>query len=462
MLNVILGLIGLSIIVVIHEFGHFLAARANGVEVEAFSLGWGPTLLSAKRGRTEWKLSAFPLGGYCKMKGEDAFKTALEQNLPTLPKEEGSFYSASPTRRIGILAAGPIMNFVFAIVLSTIVALVGTQVQTISNKIILASEYGGTIGGNTEQNVQNPADIAGLRTGDIITKIDDVEIKDYSDLQRIIAMNGGKTLHMTVLRDGTPVEVTITPRLDKATGQGLIGIYGWVDPVVESVEKGSAAAIAGLESGDVILEVDGKPVNHSIDLAKYLENQPERINLTIQRGTERIEKTLVLTYTDRDPKTAESNLGIVFKTITKTTKASSLADAILMGANTTWETFVLSIKSIGLLFSGIDVFSAVSGPARITYMVGASASESFKQSGIAGILPVLSFLALISVSLGFMNLLPIPALDGGQIVLCLVEIVNRKPLKVRTLYRYQSAGSIIVLALIIVATMSDVLFFFRR
>ena len=95
-------------------------------------------------------------------------------------------------------------------------------------------------------------------------------------------------------------------------------------------------------------------------------------------------------------------------------------------------------------------------------MVGASASESFKQSGIAGILPVLSFLALISVSLGFMNLLPIPALDGGQIVLCLVEIVNRKPLKVRTLYRYQSAGSIIVLALIIVATMSDVLFFVRR
>ena len=139
-----------------------------------------------------------------------------------------------------------------------------------------------------------------------------------------------------------------------------------------------------------------------------------------------------------------------------------MADAILMGANTTWETFVVSIKSIGLLFSGIDVFSAVSGPARITYMVGASASESFKQSGIAGILPVLSFLALISVSLGFMNLLPIPALDGGQIVLCLVEIVNRKPLKVRTLYRYQSAGSIIVLALIIVATMSDVLFFFRR
>jgi len=235
--------IGLSIIVVIHEFGHFLAARAHGVEVEAFSLGWGPTLLSAKRGRTEWKLSAFPLGGYCKMKGEDAFKTALEQNLPTLPKEEGSFYSASPTRRIGILAAGPIMNFVFAIVLSTIVALVGTQVQTISNKIILASEYGGTIGGNTEQTSRILQTSLGFEQATIITKIDDVEIKDYSDLQRIIAMNGGKTLHMTVLRDGTPVEVTITPRLDKATGQGLIGIYGWVDPVVETVEKGSAAQL---------------------------------------------------------------------------------------------------------------------------------------------------------------------------------------------------------------------------
>lgn len=461
MLNILLGLLGLSIIVIIHELGHFLAARANGVEVEAFSIGWGPTLLSSKRrgtGGTEWKVSALPLGGYCKMKGEESFKQAIEQNLSTLPNEKGSFYSVSPWRRMSILAAGPTMNFALAILFSTIVSLAGTQIQTIPNKIILASEYGAEVSGAAS----NPADVAGLRTGDIITSIDGQTVQDYSDLQRIIGINGGKTLRMAVLRDGTSQEITITPRLDKATGQGLIGIYGWVDPVIGAVEKGSAAAIAGLEAGDQIVAVDGEPVNNSIDMVKHLDTKPEQIVVRIRRGDATLDRTLVLAYTGADAQSVQSNIGIAFKTIARTTKASSLGEAIVMGFNETRETFVLSIKSIGLLFRGIDIFSAVSGPARITYMVGSSASESFKQSGIAGIIPVLSFLALISVSLGFMNILPIPALDGGQILLCIVELFRHKPLKVKTLYRYQSAGSVVVLCLIVVASISDLLFFIKK
>lgn len=466
MLNIILGLLGLSIIVIIHELGHFFAARANGVDVEAFSIGWGPTLFSSKRrgtSGTEWKVSALPLGGYCKMKGEESFKQALEQNLSTLPREKGSFYSVSPWRRMSILAAGPAMNFALAILFSSIVSLVGTQIQTIPNKIILASEYGAAVsGGAVSGAASNPADVAGLRTGDIITSIDGQAVRDYSDLQQIIGINGGKTLHMSVLRDGATQDLTITPRLDKNTGQGLIGIYGWVDPVIGAVEKGSAAAIAGLEAGDRILAVDGEPVNNSIDMVKHLDTKPEQIVVRIRRGDATLDKTLVLAYTGADAQSAQSNIGIAFATITRTTKASSLGEAVVMGFNDTRDTFVLSIKSIGLLFQGINIFSAVSGPGRITYMVGSSATESFKQSGIAGIIPVLSFLALISVSLGFMNILPIPALDGGQILLCIVELFRRKPLKVKTLYRYQSAGSVMVLCLVVVAAISDLLFFVKK
>ncbi|MCE5255658.1 MAG: RIP metalloprotease RseP [Spirochaetaceae bacterium] len=458
MLNILLGLLGLSIVIIVHELGHFFAAKANGVEVEAFSIGWGPRLFSFRRKGTEWKISALPIGGYCKMKGEESFKQAIEQDLSTLPREKGSFYAASPWRRISILLAGPFMNFVLAILFSTIVSWAGTSVQTIPNKIILASEYSAGISGS----VQNPADLAGLKTGDLITSIDGKAVQDYSDLQQMIGINGGKTLHMTILRDGARQDITITPRLDKNSGQGLIGIYGWVEPVIGSIEKGSAAAIAGLVVGDRILSIDGTPVNNSLDIVKHLDSMPERIVIKAQRAGSIVDATLVLSYSGTDAQSAQSNIGIGFQTITRTTKASSLGEAVVMGFNETISTFVLSIKSFGLLFRGINIFNAISGPGRITYMVGSSATASFKQSGFAGILQVLSFLALISVSLGFMNLMPIPALDGGQVLLCVIELFRRKPLKVKTLYRYQSMGSVLVVALMLVAMVSDVMYFVKK
>ena len=122
MLTVLIGLIGLSIVVIVHEFGHFVAARAMGVEVETFSIGWGPRLFGFKRHGTEWRISAFPIGGFCKMKGEEDFKAALEKKLPYIPTEKGSFYGSSPWKRILILVAGPLFNVVFAVLLFSIVS----------------------------------------------------------------------------------------------------------------------------------------------------------------------------------------------------------------------------------------------------------------------------------------------------------------------------------------------------
>jgi regulator of sigma E protease len=451
MLTIILGLLGLSFVVVIHEFGHFLAARAVGVDVEVFSIGMGPRLAGFKRRGTDWRISAFPLGGFCRMKGEEAFKEALEKKLTHIPAEKGTFYGVAPWRRMVILIAGPLANVILAIVLFIAVSLVGVTVQTAPNRIILASDVAVFSGAAAD----NPANAAGLKSGDVVVSIDGAPVLDYSDLQEAIGFNPGKRLTIAVRRGDETIALPITPRLDKSSGQGLIGIYAWIDPVVSRVDPQSAAGIAGIKPGDRITAVDGIPVDNSIGIAAALAGKPERATLTVLRSDSLIEEPLVLTYDAN----GQPNVGLDFVSVSHTEKASSFADAVSKGAAETWSTLALSVKGIGLLFSGVNVLKAVSGPARITYMVGNTAKESIKASGFGGIPTILSFLAFLSVSLFLMNLLPIPALDGGQLLLSVVEAAKRKPLHTKTIYRFQFVGTAMILALFFLAAFSDLLFF---
>jgi len=451
MLTVLIGLVGLSIVVIVHEFGHFVAARAVGVEVETFSIGWGPRLFGFKRRATEWRISAFPIGGFCKMKGEEDFKAALEKKLPYIPTEKGSFYGSSPWKRILILVSGPLFNVIFAVLLFSIVSLVGITVQTAPNRIVLASEAS-PLSGTTEKN---PADLAGLLTGDVVASIDGVIVRDYSDLQEMVGLNPGKQLNLVVERNGERIAAAVTPRLDKNSGQGLIGIYSWIEPRVESVDPQGSAAIAGIKKGDLITSINGKPVRNTVDIIATLSSKPEKVTLSGFRDGASFDAKLVLTYSGQ----GQPLLGIAFETMTRTEKAASIAEAVAKGGTETYKTFSMTVKGIGLLFSGVNVLKAVSGPARITYLVGSTATESIKASGISGIPTILSFLAFLSVSLFIMNLLPIPALDGGQIVLSVTEIVRRKPLPTKAIYRFQFIGAAMIMVLFFVATVSDILFF---
>lgn len=456
MLTVFLGLLGLSFVVVIHEFGHFLAARALGVEVEVFSIGWGPKLLGFRKKKTEWRLSAFPLGGFCKMKGEEDFKIALEKKLPTIPTEKGSFYGAQPWRRILILLAGPLANIILAVILFSIVSLAGITIQTAPNRIILASEIQASSGTSASAApLESPANMAGLKTGDVISAVDGSAIRDYSDLQEAIGLNPGKKLLLSVERDGFRRTIPITPRLDKDSGQGLIGIFSWIDPKVDAVDPTGSAAIAGIRAGDIITEIEGRPIKNTVGILAALDSKPERVSISLLRGGQPFTVKAIVSY-DAD---GQSNLGLSFESITRTDKATSLFDAIVHGWEETGATFAMSAKGIGLLFSGVNVLKAVSGPARITYMVGNTAKQSIEASGFAGIPTILSFLAFLSVSLFLMNLLPIPALDGGQILLSITEAIQRKPLRTKTIYRFQFVGAAMIMALFFLATFSDLLFF---
>ncbi len=450
MVTIILGLIGLSLVVIVHEFGHFLIARTVGVDVEAFSVGWGPALLTHKGKKTEWRLGVLPIGGYCKLKGEDGFRAAIEQKLDFIPADKGSFYAAHPLKRIAIALAGPLFNMIFAVLVFTFVVAIGTIIRTAPNRIVLSSETGTTM----QAGSSNPADMAGLQTGDILQSIDGRTIRDYSDLQEIIASNPGKALSVQVLRNGSIQNLIVTPRLDANTGAGVIGVYPWIDPLVSSVKEQSPAAIADLRPGDKILSANGKPIRNTIDLMNSFKAANGPIELTLERNGQNLSTTIIA-------KSLEET-GIAFVSIMRTDKASSLPDAIAKGAKETVSTFALTIKSIGLLFRGVNIFKAVSGPARITYLIGTAASEQIKVEGLAGLVPVLSFLAFLSVGLAIMNLLPLPVLDGGLILVFLIELARRRPLSAKTLYRYQFIGAAFVLVLFVVATMSDIFFFTGR
>jgi regulator of sigma E protease len=451
--TILLGLVGLGIVVLIHELGHFAAARAMGVEVEAFSIGWGPRIAGFKRGGTEWRFSILPIGGYCKMKGEESFRKALENKASEIPHESGSYYGAAPWRRIIIALAGPLANVAFAFVVFMVVSTIGTTLPTASNRIVLRSDFPQEI----TKGESFPADIAGLKSGDRIVAADGKKIADFSDLLEAITFSANKPIDFQVERDGLLFDRVITPRLDKDTGGGIIGITTWIDPVISDVVKGKAAQIAGFSTGDRIVSIDGKSVRHQMEISSILSaTKAEKVRIGIERAGMPIDLNVVLSWDQH----GSSNLGLSFKTETHVVRAvTGLGAVVGAGFKETSSTFSATFKGLASLFQGVNLLKALSGPARITYMVGQSATEGIQRSATGGLAMPLNFLAFLSISLFIMNLLPIPALDGGQIVMFVVEGIRRRALRPIWIYRYQAIGAVFILALFVFASIGDLLFF---
>jgi len=451
-LIVALGLPGLGLVILVHELGHFLAARAVGIEVETFSLGWGPRVAGFKRGGTDYRISAFPIGGYCLMRGETEFRAALEKRSDEIPRVPGTFYGASPWRRILVSLAGPLANVLLAALLFMAVAGMGFDLQTRGNRIVLASEFSTDSGTRASAF---PADLAGLKSGDAVVEIEGRKVSDFYDLQDAI---------------------------NAASPGARIGVYPWVDPLVSAVQAGSSAELAGVLPGDLLVSLGGKPVRHMMELFYLLRDKPERATLGLRRGSENLELPLVLSWQAN----GESNLGLAFRSITHHERPSSLASTLPAGIERTYSTFALTLRSLGTLVSrnggaalhvkalrdgatlsfevkpsmaGVTFTDSFSGPARITWMIGTIANQGIGEGGPSGLSKFLDILAFLSIGLFIMNLLPIPALDGGQILLFLVESARRKPLKTRTVYRFQVIGAFIVLAIFLLAMASDLIFF---
>ncbi len=366
-MTVVWGILGLSFLVFFHELGHFFLAQICGVEVEAFSVGMGPVLLHHKWGKTDYRLSLIPVGGYCQMKGEADYKIAIEQNKSEIQSEKDSFYGVSPFRRLLIAFAGPFFNLIFAFFAFVIIAQIGYTYYDAGTKI------------NVQKDDFSPAKEAGLEDGDIITALDGKAVFYFTEIADYVSLRANQDILFTVERGGENLDFVVHSDLNKETGSGRVGIISAGKLDIER-QYGGFSFFPSLKEG-------------------------------------------------------------FFQTI-------SMLDATL--------------KGISSLFKGVKLTSAVSGPARVSTMLGDSVKQGFSVGIKEGIVTTLQFLALISISLFLTNLLPIPVLDGGLILFSLIEGISGKKMHPKLLYYIQFVGIAFIAVLLIIAVTGDINYFFNR
>ena len=448
-MTIIYGLLGLGFIVFIHELGHFIAAKIFGVTVESFSVGMGPILLHKTIKGTDYRLSLIPLGGYCGMKGQKDFQVALDEKLDSIKGDKDSFYGIHPVKRAVIAFAGPLFNFLFAVFAFTIISMVGYSYYTSQNKIIVANEI--------YPEMESVAAKAGLQTGDKIIAIDNKETPYFTDIYESISISANQEINLTIERNDEVFDVKITPSLNKETGAGVLGIISWTDPIIELVEENSPAQKAGLQVGDLILKINDDSIKNTVEYNNAIEDL-DKFSMTVLRDGQEIfipEVEPKIIQNEKNESTQKS-VGIGFHAEKIKSKTYSFFPAIINGFVEAGKTTALTFKSLGLLFQGIDLTKAVSGPLRITVMLGDTAKSGFSAGFATGIVTVFNFLAIISISLFIMNLLPIPILDGGLILFALIEAITKKQISPRIQYYVQFVGIAFILVLFVFAMFGDI------
>lgn len=437
----LLILVGLSVVVFLHEGGHFLAARWAGVEVEAFAIGWGKVLWSWKPGRTEYRVCLLPLGGYCKMKGEQDLVLALERSDEQVTASEGSLFGAPAWKRIIISAAGPVANLVTTLVVFSVLALTGVPSMGPQSRILLASDVDGRTG--------TAAEAAGLASGDLVTAVAGKAVRSFADLQSAIAAQGTKTQTWTIERQGAVLQKDVTPRSDSASGRPLVGVYASNPPIVRSVAPQSPAALAGFRPNDRVTAVDGVPVDaDQIFVQKVTASKPSH-EVIVDRSGQLVTLTFV-------PEGAKVALGLSFQVPTYPAQGQSLDKAVVTGWTQTFDMLGQMLQGLGRLFIGKEnPVQALSGPVGIVEQGTSAVSTAFGFGFDFGFATLVNILAFLSLALFLMNLLPIPALDGGSIVVSFVEGIRRRRLSLKALMTYQQVGAFLVLGLLIFTTLND-------
>jgi len=437
-LKMLVFLAGLAALIFVHELGHFLVARKVGVVVEKFSLGFGPKILGFKSGGTEYLISAIPLGGYVKMKGEDYDEASLQ--------EEGTFAGAPVLSRMAIAFAGPLFNILFAVIIYCVVYMVG--VETL-----------GLVTGAIKEN--SPAQVAGLQAGDRVVAIDGKEVRFWDDLQKIVHNAPGQALNFKVERKGAPgpLDFTITPVSEEITtlfgdkeNVGLIGISPLVTHIT-FVKEGSPADRAGLKEGDRLLAVDDAPILGWAELKPAAVDKPgQEVTFRIDRNGEEILVPLTpesKVVEDEQGNKVEIGLIGIGMSGEMVLEQYGLFGGIWRGIVETGRlTYMIGVSLKSLLVGSISA-DTIGGPILIFQVYGEYAEQ--------GLSELIRLTALLSINLGLLNLLPIPVLDGGHILFFLVELIKGRPLSEKSRERAQQVGLFMLIGLMIFAFYNDIM-----
>ncbi len=447
-------LVVLTIIVFIHEMGHYLVARWCGVKIEAFSIGFGKEITHRydKHG-TRWRLAWIPMGGYVKFAGDmNGASVPSQETLDAMSPEErdGAFHLKPLYQRAAVVAAGPIANFLLAIVIFASLFMIIGKVTHVAR--IDTVKPG------------SPAALAGFQPGDIVRKIDGSSITGLTDLRMAEQFNGGTKLDFEVERGGQLVKLSATPKMTDVKvsigGTAQVGVLG-LDTIlwrsqVGAVQKGSAADEAGLQTGDLITSIDGVKVKTFNDLVKIVSPAAGKImRVEFKRGSVELSTTITpktATVTDakgKVHKVGRFGIGNYLDDTAWTHKRFGPVDAVILGSKETYTVVYRTLKSVKDMFSGKQSPKQLGGMLMIAEVSGKAAER--------GVSDLMELIAFLSISIGLINLFPIPILDGGHLMFYAYEAIRGRPLGEKAQEIGFRIGLTLVLMLMIFATWNDLM-----
>ena len=447
--NIFFFIVAIGLLVTFHEFGHYWVARKAGVKVLRFSVGFGRPLFSWKKttadgDEIDYVVAAFPLGGYVKMLDE------REGNVPEAEKNR-AFNNQSIAKRFAIVFAGPAFNFILAIFLYWIIFILGT---TVDRPLV------------GEPIPQSMASTAGFQLQDEVLSVGSVEVRSWNDFRMEIldqGLNGGNLEIEVRSIDGSEHMRTLPlgeMQLLKSEGDifAKIGFQQWwpsLQAKISGVVEGGAAENAGLREGDVVSKVDGAAIDQWLALVEVIRDNPNKAlqfevtrdgatkNITVIPNSRKIENGEQQGYIG-----AYNHIPEDVKHMMVTRIEHSPLQAISSAVVKTWDMSSLTLRVLWKMVSGEAALSNISGPITIATYAGATAS--------IGLVSFLSFLAVISVSLGVLNLLPIPMLDGGHLFYYLIEIIKGSPVSEAFEIRGQQVGIVVLASLMCIAIFNDI------
>jgi len=414
----------LGVLIFVHELGHYAAAKRLGVRVLTFSLGFGPKLLSFRKGDTDYRISVIPLGGYVKMAGEN----------PDDPRsgQPDEFLSRTKWERFQILIMGPVMNLVLAVVVMAVVLMQGVEVPAYEDQ---PPVVGAVLPGS-------PAEKVGVQAGDRILTVGGDTVDTWSDLSMAIGTRPDRDVPVTLSRNGQTTAVTVRPSAQTRFEIGDIGVLPDTYPIVASTLPGDPADKAGIKAGDVVLAVNGQRMVVRAQLVEAISrNAGKETTLRVRRGAQELDVVVVPVHRE--------NRGMIGITITEpmTSFTPGPVQALGLSVERNVELTRQIFKTVGGFFSGETSPRQLMGPVAIAQLSGESAQ--------AGWISLFGLMAVISLNLGILNLLPIPILDGGHITIMALEGIARRDFSMRVKEKMLLAGFVLLMMLMVTVIYND-------
>jgi len=417
----------LGVLIFVHELGHFLMARRIGVRVLTFSLGFGPKLINVKRGDTEYCISAIPLGGYVKMAGENP------EDQRTGASDE--FLSKGKWQRFQVLVMGPVMNLLLALVVMAVVLFQGAQLPAYEQQAVV-------IGSFADKSVGAQA---GLKLGDRIATVDGKPVDNWDEFGTVIITKAKRDVSLGIVRAGKPLQISVVPSAQGKYELGDIGVLPVVHPQIEEIVPGQAAEAAGLQKGDVVMGVGAVNDITYDDLLKTIrasENKP--LEFHIKRGGALM--ALIVTPQRRGE---EGKIGATIRQLETRTVDPGALEAVKLSFEKNYEWTKMIFQTLGGLFTHETSVKQLMGPVAIADLSGTAAH--------AGLIPLFSLMAMISLNLGLLNLMPIPVLDGGHIFILALEGLARRDFSMKVKEKMLLGGFVLLLMLMVTVIYNDLM-----